>query len=337
MNKCRVELIKEINDLGVSLYSETKVLSENLLSLASEMYQNGLGKYAVRIEEQVVNSLLDAPYDFRKAFFSHKTLFSERHKMAMFIYDNLALIKDNVNKKAELIKQVESGKIKVFTYWDNDDNLPPIIALCRESLHKYIDKDRFELILLNKSNYTEWVCLSQEYIKEDISLAHFSDILRIKILEKWGGFWLDATCLLTKDFYSETQNIRQQDQFFFTYIISRTGSWFIWSKPNNYIISMVSEILSLWWKEKMHITNYFMFHDIVEMLYWIDPEYRKNWDSMQLIHPRNALALLKDYHNDISQDKMNKLLEDSFVHKLTYKYDKSKVVPNSVLSRLLLR
>lgn len=334
------ELIRSQNALILQMQQNTSAkqneLSKNLLNLASHLAKNGLGNYATQLEENVVVHLLNVPYDAKQAFFTHKALFAERHEMAMFLHQNLTLIQDRVARNKANNKTNYNQKIKVFTYWDNDDNLPPIVALCRESVKKFIIHDEFELIVLNKHNYKDWTDFRQENIKSSITQAHFTDLLRVKLLEKWGGFWLDATCLLTQDFWQATDEIRKQEQFLFSYVKSRTGTWFMYAKePNNYIVSMISEAIQLWWEQKGYLTNYFMLHDVIEMLYWIDTVYCNQWNIMLSIHPRNALAVLKSYENQMSNMDFHLLLQKSFVHKLTYKYDKNKVYDGSVLSYLL--
>lgn len=310
-------------------------LTTEFLDLARVLNKNKLNTYATRIEGQVVKYLLSAPYDARSTFAIHKALFAERHTMAMFLYDNLAEIKEHAFQHIKKNESQSAGKMKVFTYWDNDDKLPPIVALCRESLKKHIPDDKFELIILNSDTYKNWTDFRKEDIKANISQAHFTDILRVKLLEQWGGFWIDATDMLTGNFYQTTQQIREQDQFLFTYANSRTGTWFMYSKVNNYIISMLSKSISLWWEKKSYLTNYFMLHDIIEMLYWLDTDYRNAWDDMVKIHPKNALAILQGYNQTLTQEKFTQLLANSFVHKLTYKYDAEKILPNSVLAHLL--
>lgn len=310
-------------------------LTSELFNLSSEMAQNKLATYATRIENYVVQYLLNAPYDAKKAFSIHKPLFAERHEMAMFLYENLSEIRNRVSHRIINSPKISSKKIKVFTYWDNENNLPDIVKICRKSLYKYISTDKFELIILNSENYKEWVSFRKNEIKAEITQAHFTDILRVKLLEKWGGFWIDATDLITQDFYQATYQICEQDQFIFVYSGSRTGSWFMYSKPNNLIISMVSEAITLWWEKKGYLTNYFMLHDIIEMLYWIDNDYRQSWDKMLKIHPRNALVILNLYHKVESKEVFSEKLNNSFIHKLTYKYNKDNIIEGSVLNYLL--
>lgn len=325
----------QLAQMHAAVQAKQNSLTAELLALSSDLSKNNLGEYATRIESYVVQHLLKAPYDAKQAFATHKALFAERHEMAVFLSDNLSEIKQSVSLRVQNAAPVPSEKIKVFTYWDNDDKLPPIVAMCRDSLKKYIPEDKFDLIILNSESYKEWTDFRKGEIKANITQAHFTDILRAKLLEKWGGFWIDATDLLTRNFYEATQQIREQEQFIFTYAGSRTGTWFVYSKPNNYVVSMWSEAISLWWDRKGYLTNYFMLHDIIEMLYWIDTDYRNEWDKMLKTHPRNALAVLRAYSQTTTPEAFQDLLQESFVHKLTYKYDSNKVKENSVLSYLL--
>lgn len=203
-------------------------------------------------------------------------------------------IKSYINKYSNRpqLKKETSEKIKVFTFWEGEEK--EIVQICFDSMNSFLNKDYFELIKLNRQLAEQYVDLS--YLKnKNISIQHYTDILRFELLSKYGGFWLDATCLLTSDFYKATENIRKNNFFLFSYSNTRVGTWFFWSKPNAYPTRLVLESLKLWWKKKNYLTNYFMAHDFIEMLYWIDDNYKKEWDNIPKTHPRNALALLNNY------------------------------------------
>lgn len=328
---------KAIEQLQNTLHNNQNQLALNLLNFSSEIGKHGLRNQATHLEEIIVNNLLNnAPYDAKQAFYTHRPMFSERHQMAMFIYEHLSEIKANVEKqRVNRYSQEKLEKTKVFTYWDSEENLPKIVEICRESLKRFINLEKFELVILNKNNYKDWTDFRLENINAEISQAHFTDLLRVKLLEKWGGFWLDATCLLTQDFYRATQAIQEQEHFMFSYVKSRVGTWFMYSKQNNYVISMISETIQLWWKEKKYLTNYFMLHDVIEMLYWIDHEYKKQWDINQKMHPRGALAIFNTYNKVCTNDIFSSMINHSFIHKLTYKYNKEKIIKDSSLERIL--
>ena len=59
---------------------------------------------------------------------------------------------------------------------------------------------------LTKNNFKQYIELpdyiEKKFEKGKISMAHFSDLLRISLLAKWGGMWIDSTALCTdEDFF----------------------------------------------------------------------------------------------------------------------------------------
>ena len=74
------------------------------------------------------------------------------------------------------------------------DKAPDIVKKCWASWEKY--NPDWQLVLLDESNLEQYVPV-QEIIGENreyISRNHLSDIIRINLLAKYGGVWVDATC-----------------------------------------------------------------------------------------------------------------------------------------------
>src|SRR5690606_25739812 len=172
------------------------------------------------------------------------------------------------------------NQYKAFVFWDNPETAPDIVKSTLKALKTHID-GKYEIIILSKENLEQYIKLP-EHIKQLMAKnpTHFSDWLRTKLLRKYGGIWLDATCYLTQSLSKNINDIEKQDCFFFTYKGSRVGSWFISADPNSYVLNAVDIVMDIWWEKEAYLTNYFMYHDIVEMLYWVDEVYRNNWDRM---------------------------------------------------------
>lgn len=84
----------------------------------------------------------------------------------------------------------------IWTFWDGD--LPPLVKACIESWKRY--NPEYKVIVLNKQNV-------QEYLPEpDLSkmrhvnafVQRYSDFVRIHILAKHGGIWLDSSVICQK-------------------------------------------------------------------------------------------------------------------------------------------
>lgn len=302
-----------------------------LIELAISSWKAGEKDNSRKTIKFICENLLRPQYDVQKAIDINKNFFTERDRITTFSIKNMEKIKKQVNSLS-LRHNDLSSKIRVFTFWDGEEN--EIVRVCFNSMKRYINTELFEFVILNKDNINEWVDLSYLNGKK-IPIQHYTDILRYELLSEYGGFWIDATCMLTQDLYQSTIAIRKYNFFFFSYSNTRVGTWFFWSKPNEYSTNLILESLKLWWEKEGVLTNYFMLHDFIEMLYWIDEDYKSEWDKISKIHPRNALAILNNYQKNISQEEFIRLKSNSFIHKLTYKYDKNKIPKNSSLNFVL--
>jgi hypothetical protein len=74
------------------------------------------------------------------------------------------------------------------------ENAPELVNVCLESLRASIGGD---IIVLDAQNYTDYVTLpeyvTRKYKKGIIPPALFSDMLRLELLIKYGGTWIDST------------------------------------------------------------------------------------------------------------------------------------------------
>lgn len=285
---------------------------------ASYEKQNNKEEYKSSAIDAIKNTL-KANYDVEAAFNVHPSLLLERHIMAEFIIQNRSEIEKRIEKNLST-KKINQNK--AFVFWDNPATAPDIVKVALESQKKNIGQD-FNFVILNKDNLKNYIEIPENIrpIMES-NATHFSDWLRTKLLIKFGGIWLDATCFVSKNLSESLKEIRQQECFLFAYKGSRVGSWFILSQPNSYIINTIDVVLNLWWEKYNYLTNYFMYHDIVEMLYWVDNKYKDQWDKMIKVHPKKALLLNQSLSKNFDNDRYNEIIDDYFIHKLTYKFDK---------------
>lgn len=135
------------------------------------------------------------------------------------------------------------------------------------------------------------------------SMPARSDLLRILLLEKFGGVWVDASVYPMKplsEFYNEIVN---QTGFFTYRFIPRGGydrrkkcetvSWFLCvNEPNSYLIKK--------WKEefikrfmKFKRWPYFTFHESLTFLYDKDFKVRKVLDDMIQVNEKIPHSALK--------------------------------------------
>jgi len=134
---------------------------------------------------------------------------------------------------------------KVWLYWDGHSDL---VNICIKNINYYLPD--FEINILNEDNLITYLPDILDK-KEDLPLANYTDLIRLELLYKYGGIWIDASILLTENldwlfnlkkehntdligFYSDFGTID------YNYPILET--WFLaCSKENNFIKDWLNE------------------------------------------------------------------------------------------------
>lgn len=90
------------------------------------------------------------------------------------------------------------GKIWLC-WWQGLENAPEIVKICVDSIRR--NAHGREVIVITDKNYRDYVTfpahIEQKVRDGIISKTFFSDILRLALLSRYGGMWLDATFYCT--------------------------------------------------------------------------------------------------------------------------------------------
>lgn len=213
-----------------------------------------------------------------------------------------------------------SGHLPVWSYWDPSDlGEPEIVRLCRRSHQQWLGDD---LIALDRGNTSTYVDKSVFEIEKScqISRTHFSDLLRLNLLAKHGGLWLDATTLLTGQ---PDALVTNSDVFLFLrpndpFVVS---SWCIRSNPQNHLIQLWFNALHRFWRDHVNLFHYFQMHFLLESMILLDPMIRHQFmgiPACSALRPHSVQNHLRSCVGDHACP-MPELLESSWIHKLTYK------------------
>lgn len=217
---------------------------------------------------------------------------------------------------------------KVWVCWFQGlDNAPDLVKKCYESLQRNLT-DR-EIVLITSDNMFDYVDFPEFILDKwksgQISHTHMTDLLRLELLIKYGGMWIDSTVLCT----SSREDI--PDYFFnsdlFLYQILKPGrdgqaqpisSWLISAKTNNKILMMTRHLCYEYWKRNNEMVDYFLFHDF----FMISLEH--NEEDWRRIIPRDSAAphmLLLRLFDKYNEGTWNAIKSQTPFHKLTYKFE----------------
>ncbi len=187
----------------------------------------------------------------------------------------------------------------IWQLWlQGKENMPPIVKFCTESIIKQ-NPDR-NIILVTNKNLSEYVTLPEHIIKKYnkgiISHTHYSDIIRLFLLCKYGGTWIDSTVYMTDKmpkFILESEFFVPKDltaslitpkttleQFIILNNKMNFGAFnnsisFIHSKSNNELLKKSLKIIIEYWKYENKPIDYLFFSYILTMVIFSKEEYKE--------------------------------------------------------------
>lgn len=228
---------------------------------------------------------------------------------------------------------------KIYILWyQGFTNAPMVVKKCVQSW--ILHNPNWKIIKLDETNIEEYIHLD-DYIdrkNKNISLAHLSDIIRIALLDKYGGIWVDSTTFCRIPLNNWINKCTENGFFAF----EKPGpdrllsNWFLYSEPNHYITkTWLNEIIN-YWKINTKVHTYFAHHYLFGNLYNSDAEFKKLWDKTTKINASGPHLLvgkfLKPLDNNVKKHIDKKIIP---LYKLTYKYDQVKYNENTNLAYLL--
>lgn len=182
----------------------------------------------------------------------------------------------------------------------------------------------------------------KKWEKGRIPAAMFSDLLRVELLIKYGGTWIDSTVLCTgvndnhndnskysklatdSKLYTLNSQLKQyMNAPLFLFQYTKVGSvpvsisnWFITACRNNEVLRVLREMLYAYWRDHDCVLNYYIFHLFFAM---ISKEYPEQMAAMPYGYSMNSLVLLHHLNDGFNQEKWNKLTSKVSFHKLAFR------------------
>ena len=233
--------------------------------------------------------------------------------------------------KDSIVQDLEHKKSKIvwFCWLQGLENAPKIVHACYNSIKRNIP-DR-EIKVIDGKNWKEFVELPdyiiEKWEKKRIPAALFSDLLRLELLIKYGGTWIDSTVLCTGFKGSNVQEFKgylDADLFLFQYtkqgsIPVSISNWFITACSNNEVLIVLRDMLYAYWKDYNCTLDYYIFHLFFSML---SEEYPEEILAMPYGQSMNSLVLMHHLGDKFNQDKWDKLTQRVSFHKLAFRVSK---------------
>ena len=184
----------------------------------------------------------------------------------------------------------------------------------------------WKIIELNNDNLSEYINIEEEIPniqKKAIKKCHYADIIRVFLLEKYGGCWCDATVFCNQSLDNWLNKYISTGFFAFDKPGNNRllSNWFLYSEKKNYIIQKWKKKIINYWKKHNKIDNYFRHHYLFGDLYSSDNKFKELWDSTPKISANGPrYILIHGLLQKLSDNVKNHINEvKAPLYKLTYK------------------
>lgn len=221
-------------------------------------------------------------------------------------------------------KVSEDSPIWVF-WWQGIEQAPSVVKICIKSIKKHSGKHK--VIIVTKDNFKEYAHIPDYIIDKvndgRISLNHLSDVMRLELLYKHGGIWIDATLWMTGDIPSEAYNLSlftiQHGQYS-DYHVCR-GKWstfFLCSGKHNMLMKFCRDFLYRYLKTENSIICYLII-DVSICLAYDNFVWAKN--MIDAVPQNNKAVFEMQEHMNCVYDlnELNQWNKNTFAHKVSYK------------------
>ncbi len=242
--------------------------------------------------------------------------------------------------KDQYVPQPMVHSNKVWVCWfQGMEQAPPVVQRCFRSLQQLPDR---EIIVLTEENYTDYVTfppfILEKVRKGIIGPAHFSDLLRLELLIRHGGTWIDATVFCSG---GEIPSYMLDSELFLFQTLKPgldghatcISNWFMTAHTNHPLLQLTLALLYRYWEQYNGLVDYFIFHQFFQLA---TEAYPQAWE--QVIPFSSALPhiLLLRLFAPYEEESWQAIRDMTPFHKLTYKFTpEDAALPDTYFAKLI--
>ena len=219
----------------------------------------------------------------------------------------------------------------VWICWLQGEHMaPPLVQRCIESVKLHC-KDR-KVVVLSNENIADFIEIPSYVITKMqagiISMTHYSDIVRLSLLSKYGGIWIDSTILMTgpmPDYILESPFFLFHSASSLGHVLCANG--FMAACPHHPIIEDVKSFILEYWKKENRLVTYSVMHLAITLATEFRKIDRQYWESVPIYYYANNEILRQMLNAPYDKKQYERIVAITPIHKLTYKFEKYGIDP----------
>lgn len=268
------------------------------------------------------------PLSFRISSFAikRKTVWLDR-----YIGEKYADVLEAYNNPAE--NPIHTEIYRIWIFWGQGEGAMPLLI---KACYNQLKKNNVNVHLVTNENLKEYVDLPDAILQKvadgRISYAHFSDIVRMTLLSKYGGLWLDATVwvpgqlpideLSSMTLFSAngpSSHTNKSIRFWTSYQWNWSGWCIGTNRRNSLLFSFVSDMLINIAQREMYLLDYVLIDYLIYYACRKFPSVSKEMDKIKIVPcvHRNDLASIMNKPYNV--DTYNELIATDFAFKLSFR------------------
>ena len=325
LNKIKAFFVSQIS-------GESRMLGKPVLQYEEKAVKKGqiiivaLGRKA-RME--VIKKLGDSK---GKVYVIDSTLLQNNGKQEIYYEDCIGEVRGFLEKSNYSVrglmgeKSDYNNKRYAWTcWWQGEEEAPDLVKACINSQKKNLPNEVEHIVITEKNceNYVEFPDYIMEKVKDgSITLTTFSDMLREKLLYKYGGIWFDATVLIHKPFpvgFFELPlyTCRGKKHHFSSY--SQWSLWCMGGVKGNEIFKFLFDLFCEYYKFNNKIKYYLTVDYFIKAaLVYVDGA--NDLYNEIPINNENSSKLAEGLKEEYSTSLFEELTHDTYLSKLTTKH-----------------
>ena len=218
-------------------------------------------------------------------------------------------------------------------WWQGEAAMPDIAKACVRSIRRHAGTH--PVVFITKDNYAEYADMPADIVEMQIGgvidLTHFADILRMQLLRRHGGIWMDATVLIpAKELASF---IRTGTRYWscrhrpIYHNISRGGwtSFFLACGRNCPLPAVIADLHLAYWRRHRRLIDYLLLDYCFAIA-------RRHVPAVAELVDRVPLSVMgplgKCLNAPFDPQEWQRFCEEYDFHKLTYKIPLHRMTPD---------
>lgn len=272
------------------------------------------------------NLLLKCKYNTPQLKFLYNVMIGQKHRMLYYKRLKKMFWKECTKERPWEQKEKEANPDTVWFCWlQGMEQAPELVRSCLESLKRNLIGK--QIVLIDETNVFEYIgfpdYILEKWKKGSIGAAHFSDLIRLELLIRYGGYWIDSTVFCT-----DAKLLSYLDQlpiflysfyyFGFNPEIMEANNWFLYGTTNQNIFCLTREFLYCYWRKYNRAVDYFIFQLFLTMaLEFYEEEYK----NIPIISQVDAHILATYIFDSFNSNKFELVKAQTGFHKLSTRFD----------------